>query len=50
MIYADHAATTALSPAARTAMEPFWGGSFGNPSAIYSVGMQARQALEDARA
>lgn len=50
MIYADHAATTALSPAARAAMEPFWCGSFGNPSAIYSVGVQARQALEDARA
>ncbi|MDO4284408.1 MAG: cysteine desulfurase family protein [Eubacteriales bacterium] len=49
-IYLDHAATTALRPQALEAMLPFLRESYGNASAIYSLGSQAKIALEDARA
>ena len=49
MIYLDHAATTRPCPAAldamRTALEDAWG----NPSALYRPGQQARKLVEDAR-
>ncbi len=49
MIYADNAATTKTSPAARQAMldamERFWG----NPSSLHTPGQQAREALQTAR-
>lgn len=48
-VYLDHAATTPLSPAARTAMEPFLAGEFGNASEPHRFGRAARAALEDAR-
>jgi cysteine desulfurase len=48
-IYADHAATTPLSPAAREAMEPYLGAAYANPSAQYGAGLAARQAVEGAR-
>jgi cysteine desulfurase len=49
MVYLDHAATTPLSDAARTAMEPFLGERFGNASEPHAAGRAARAALEDAR-
>ena len=49
MIYADHAATTALSPAAREAMEPFLRDSFGNPSTLYSLARDPRRAVAQSR-
>lgn len=49
VIYADHAATTAVSPAVLQAMRPYFCEQYGNPSSIYSVGRQARQAVEEAR-
>lgn len=49
MIYADHAATTALSPAAREAMEPFLQASFGNPSTLYSLARAPRKAVAHSR-
>lgn len=50
MIYLDHAATSPLRREALTAMLPFLSEQFGNASAGYAVGRQARSALEHARA
>jgi cysteine desulfurase len=49
-IYADNAATTRLSDAAWQAMLPFLREQYGNPSALYRLGREARKAVEDARA
>ncbi len=49
MIYADHAATTALSPAAYAAMLPWLQNEYGNPSAIYSLAREPRKAISLAR-
>jgi len=48
-IYFDYNATTPLDPAARAAMEPYFGEIFGNPSSIHRVGRAARAALDEAR-
>lgn len=48
-IYADHAATTPLAPAARRAMAPWLDAAFGNASALYAPGRRARKAVEQAR-
>jgi cysteine desulfurase len=50
ILYLDHAATTPLRPAARSAMAPFLESSFGNPSSAHAAGREARGALEEARA
>ena len=49
IIYADHAATTALSPAAYTAMLPWLQDQFGNPSTLYSLAREPRKAIISAR-
>ena len=49
IIYADHAATTPLSPAARDAMRPYLEDYFGNPSTLYSLSREPRKAVSDAR-
>jgi cysteine desulfurase len=49
LIYLDHAATTPVRPEVLEAMLPYFGGRFGNPSSIYSLGREARQALDRAR-
>ena len=48
-IYLDYAATTPTDPAVVQAMLPYFHDSFGNPSAIYSYGQEAKNALEEAR-
>ena len=48
-IYADHAATTNLRPAALSAMLPCLEQVYGNPSSLHSVGQQAQEVLTDAR-
>lgn len=48
-IYADNAATTAMSKTAIEAMLPYFDKIYGNPSSLYEVGQQAKSALEDAR-
>ena len=48
-IYMDHAATTSVSAEAAEAMRPFFGEQYGNPSSIYALAQQARQALDEAR-
>ena len=48
-IYADNAATTKMSRAAIEAMTPYLAECFGNPSALYSLGQRAKDAIEEAR-
>ena len=48
-IYADNAATTAVSPSVFEAMKPFLTQNFGNPSSLYSIGREAKKPLEQAR-
>ena len=48
-IYADHAATTALSPAAYEAMLPWLQDKFGNPSTLYSLARDPRKAVTRSR-
>ena len=48
-IYLDHAATTAVAPEVDDAMRPYLSGAYGNPSSLYALGQQARQALDEAR-
>ena len=49
IIYADNSATTPLSRTALEAMLPYFSEKFGNPSAAYSYGREAKKAIEDAR-
>jgi len=49
LIYMDHAATTAVRLEALEAMLPYFGVSFGNPSSIYTLAQEARNAVDDAR-
>ena len=49
-IYADNAATTKISGVALKAMMPCYETLYGNPSSLHSVGQEAKEALEDARA
>lgn len=48
-IYMDHAATTPLDPRVLDAMLPFLRNDWGNPSAVYQRGREARHAVEQAR-
>lgn len=48
-IYVDNAASTPVSEKALAAMLPYFREYFGNPSAIYSYGQEAKKALEDSR-
>ncbi len=49
-VYADNAATTAMSSTAIQAMLPYLDKVYGNPSSLYSLGQEAKEALEAARA
>ena len=49
-IYADNAATTRPDEEAVLAMLPYLREGFGNPSSLYSLGRQAHEGLEEARA
>ena len=49
-VYADNAATTKMSKHAIEAMLPYFDTVYGNPSSLHSVGQEAKEALEDARA
>jgi cysteine desulfurase len=48
-IYFDHNATTPLHPTVWQAMQPFLTEVFGNPSSLHTEGLQARDAVEEAR-
>ncbi|MBQ7341561.1 MAG: cysteine desulfurase NifS [Oscillospiraceae bacterium] len=49
-VYADNAATTKISKHALNAMLPCFEEIYGNPSSLHTVGQQAKEVLEDARA
>lgn len=49
MIYADHAATTALSQTAFDAMLPWFQCEYGNPSTLYGLARNPRKAISNAR-
>src|SRR5579885_643706 len=48
-IYLDHAATTPVRPEVVEAMLPYFTDRYGNPSSIYGLGREARQAIDRAR-
>jgi cysteine desulfurase len=48
-IYLDYAATTPTHPEVVKAMAPYFSDAFGNPSSLYSYGLEARQAIELAK-
>jgi cysteine desulfurase len=48
-VYADNAATTQISDPVLGAMLPYLKEHYGNPSSIYSLGRDARRAIETAR-
>ncbi|WP_034447931.1 cysteine desulfurase family protein [Butyrivibrio sp. AE2032] len=49
MIYADNAATTAMSEAAINTMTTLIKETYGNPSSLYAFGQKAKEVLEQAR-
>jgi cysteine desulfurase len=49
LIYLDHNATAPLHPDVWEAMRPFLTDVFGNPSSLHTEGLQAREAVEEAR-
>ncbi len=48
-VYADNAATTRLSERAFEAMKPYLTEIYGNPSSLYTEGVEARKAVDKAR-
>ncbi|MBR5649457.1 cysteine desulfurase NifS [Pseudobutyrivibrio sp.] len=48
-VYADNAATTAVSKNVLDAMVPIYTEVYGNPSSLYSVGQKAKEILEESR-
>jgi cysteine desulfurase len=48
-VYLDHSATTPVASEVLQAMLPFLERAFGNPSAVYTIGQEARDAIERAR-
>src|SRR3990172_2811664 len=49
-IYLDHAATTPTDPRVVEAMMPWFTEQFANPSTLYGIGGEAKEAVENARA
>jgi cysteine desulfurase len=49
VIYLDHASTTPTDPQVVEAMLPYFGEEFGNPSTVYSLGLSAAAAVQQAR-
>ncbi|MFH1099080.1 MAG: aminotransferase class V-fold PLP-dependent enzyme, partial [Candidatus Uhrbacteria bacterium] len=48
-VYLDHAATTPVDPRVVEAMQPYFSNEYGNPSALYASGRQARSTIDVAR-
>ncbi len=48
-VYADNAATTRMKPAAIQEMTEAMKETYGNPSGVYSIGREAKEALESSR-
>lgn len=48
-VYMDHAATTFIKPEVAESMLPFLKEHYGNPSSLYSIGREGKEAIETAR-
>lgn len=48
-VYMDHSATTPVDPEVFKALIPYFNDRYGNPSSIYSLGREAREAVDRAR-
>jgi cysteine desulfurase len=48
-VYMDYAAATPVHPKVMQAMTPYFSKNYGNPSSVYGIGRQARQAIDEAR-
>lgn len=48
-VYLDYSATTPTDPEVVKEMIPYFTEHFGNPSSIYSIGLEAKDAIEHAR-
>ncbi len=48
-IYMDYASATFVLPEVHTAMEPFFDKNFSNPASLYQSGLDAREAISNAR-
>lgn len=48
-IYFDHAATTAVAPEIKEAMEPYFCENYGNASSLYELGYKSKEAINIAR-
>ncbi|MFH1786732.1 MAG: cysteine desulfurase NifS [archaeon] len=48
-VYLDHAATTPVDSRVTEAMLPYFSGKYGNASSLYSMGSEAKGALESSR-
>jgi cysteine desulfurase len=49
-VYLDHEAATPVRPEVMEAMLPFFAERFGNPSAVYDLGSQIKEVVEEQRA
>lgn len=50
LIYLDHAATTPVRHEVLDAMLPYFSQAFGNPSSLYAIAGESRNAIDEARA
>ena len=50
IIYLDHAATTPVRKEVLNAMLPYFSEAFGNPSSLYAIAGESRNAIDEARA
>ena len=50
VVYLDHAATTSVHPEVLEAMLPYYTVRCGNASSVHSLGREAREAMDEARA
>ncbi|MEM5812184.1 MAG: cysteine desulfurase NifS [Candidatus Aenigmatarchaeota archaeon] len=48
-VYLDHAATTPVAKEVLEAMLPFFSQKYGNASSLYSLGREAKEAIEESR-
>jgi cysteine desulfurase len=48
-VYMDYGAGTPVDPRVLEAMNPYFTGAFGNPSSVYSMGQEAKKAMDEAR-
>ena len=48
-VYLDYASTTPVDPQVVASMLPFFSQKFGNPSSFHHKGMEAKNAVDDAR-